>query len=276
MKSIKGPTEGTLKRLFALSRNRCAFPQCPTAIVQPTLTMTGQVCHIKARSVGGPRYDNNQTEEERHGFGNLILLCSVHHDIVDAEPERFDAELLQEIKEMHERDGGIEPSQDADRLANRLIEAYYHIEANGNAQVMVGSPGGIQARHLTIKNDGKRIPTPLPTEAIGANVEMRAYVGYLIKRYIEFRLAGIKSGKDHRPFHASMFHQPIERQFGARANLVPRTRFDDLVAFIQAAIDDTITGRNRRAYGEASYHSFEAHLETMRGKTRRPRGPESD
>jgi hypothetical protein len=276
MKSVKGPTESTLKKLFALSRNRCAFPQCVTAIVQPSLTMTGKVCHIRARSVGGPRYDRTQTEEERHGFANLILLCSVHHDIVDAEPDKYNAELLQEMKELHERDGDIELSQDGGRLARRLIESYYRIEASGNARVMVGSPGGIQAEHLTIKTDRRKIPTPLPTESIGASVEMRAYVEYLIKRYIEFRLGGIKSGKDRRSFHPSMFHQLIEREFGARANLVPQTRFADLAAFIQNAIDDTIIGRNRKAYGERSYHSFEDHLERLRGKRRASGQAEGD
>lgn len=218
---------------------------------------------------GRLRYDRNQTEEERHGFGNLILLCSVHHDIVDAEPGKYTAELLQEIKEMHERDGDIELSVGAGKLACRLIESYYHIEACGEAQVMVASPGSIQARHVTIKTSRKNPPVPLPSDAIGANIEMRSYVEYLTKRYIEFRLGGIKSGKDRRSFHPSMFHQLIQREFGARANLLPQTRFGELVAFIQAAIDDTIIGRNRRAYGERSYHSFEVHLEKLRGKKKR-------
>ena len=269
MKTMKNPSESTLKKLFALSRNLCAFPQCGTAIVQSSLTMTGRVCHIKARSAGGPRYDSTQTEEERHGFGNLILLCSVHHDIVDAEPDKYTVELLQEIKEIHERDGDIELSVEGGRLARRLIESYFHIEASGEAQVMVASPGGIQARHVTIKTDKKNPPTPLPTDAIGADIEMRSYIEYLTKRYIEFRLGGIKSGKDRRPFHPSMFHQLIEREFGARANLLPQSRFGDLVAFIQAAIDDTIIGRNRRAYGERSYHSFEAHVDKLQGKKKK-------
>src|SRR5262245_30551379 len=124
-KARKGPSESSIKRLFALSRNRCSFPDCTTAIVQTSGTVTGKICHIKARSPGGPRYDPAQTNEERHAFQNLILLCSVHHDIVDAEPEKFTVELLGEIKEMHERDGDIELSMDGARQVRRLMDSYF-------------------------------------------------------------------------------------------------------------------------------------------------------
>lgn len=265
-KARKGPTDSALKRLFALSRNRCAFPSCATAIVQPASgTVTGKVCHIKARSPRGPRFDSGQTEEERHAFSNLILLCSVHHDIVDAEPEKFTVELLQEMKEMHERDGDIELSVDGAKLARRLIESYIHIEASGEAQVMVASPGGIQAKHVTIKTSRKKVAVPLPPDAIGANIEMRSYTEYLIKRYIEWRLAGVESGKDKRRFHPSMIHQLIEREFGARANLIPQTEFERLVTFLQNAIDGTVQGRIKGAYGVRSFHSYVEHLEKLRG-----------
>jgi len=273
MKTNKGPTESALKRLFALSRNRCAFPGCGTAIVQASLTLTGKVCHIKGRSPGGPRYDGSQTEDERNGFGNLILLCSVHHDIVDAEPQKYPAELLQDIKEMHEREGDIELSLDGARLARRLIDSCLHIEAGGEAQVMVGSPGGIQAKHVTIKTSRKNPPIPLPIDAVGANIPMRSYVEYLIKRYIEWRMAGVESGKDKRRFHPSMIHRLIEREFGARANLVPQARFVDLVEFLQVAVDDTIQGRMRRHYSKRNYHSYQEHLEKLEGNA--PGEPEN-
>jgi hypothetical protein len=39
----------------------------------------------QGQNVGGPRYDANQTSEQRHGFENLILLCAVHHIEIDAD-----------------------------------------------------------------------------------------------------------------------------------------------------------------------------------------------
>jgi hypothetical protein len=55
-----------------------------------------------------------------------------------------------------------------------------------------------------------------------------------------------------------------EKSLGVR-----QSRFGDLVVFIQAAIDDTIIERTRRAYGERGYHSFEAHTEKLRGKKKK-------
>ncbi|MGH7794506.1 MAG: hypothetical protein ACREQ2_06375 [Candidatus Binatia bacterium] len=43
------PTEKTIKQLFALSGNVCAFPDCKVPIIEPTGTITGEICHIKAR-----------------------------------------------------------------------------------------------------------------------------------------------------------------------------------------------------------------------------------
>jgi len=180
--TMKAPSERTNKRLFALSGNRCAFPNCTTLIVQSSGTVTGRICHIKARKPGGPRYDVGQTDEERHAFDNLILLCSVHHDLVDDQVGTYTVDLLKEMKEIHERNGNIELTQADAVLARRLLDSYLHIEASGEAQVMVGSPGGIQAKNVTIKTSRQKVAVPLPVEAIGANIEMRAYVEYLIKR----------------------------------------------------------------------------------------------
>jgi hypothetical protein len=83
---MTGPTVATIKRLFAVSGNRCAFPGCELPLVdEASGNVLGEMCHIRARSPDGPRYDPEQTEEERHGFGNLVLLCPTHHAIVDGD-----------------------------------------------------------------------------------------------------------------------------------------------------------------------------------------------
>ena len=110
-------------------------------------------------------------------------------------------------------------------------------------------------------------PVPLPTGSIGANIEMRAYVEYLIKRYIDWRVAGVESGKDRRRFHPSMIHKLVEREFGARTYLVPQSEFGRLVEFLQDAIDDTIQGRMRQRYGKRNYHGYPEHLDKLYGGT---------
>ena len=71
---MPSPTTATIKRLFAVSGNRCAFPGCTLPLVDPDSgTVLGEICHIKARSPEGSRYDLTQTEVERHAFDNLLL-----------------------------------------------------------------------------------------------------------------------------------------------------------------------------------------------------------
>jgi tetratricopeptide (TPR) repeat protein len=110
---MAGPSTAIIKRLFAASGNQCAFPDC----TQPLVTsgkVTGHICHIKARSPGGPRYDPEQSDEERHGFDNLVLMCPAHHDVIDADAEIYTVERLWEIKREHEErnKGGPEPSEE--------------------------------------------------------------------------------------------------------------------------------------------------------------------
>jgi hypothetical protein len=100
---MQQPTDATVKRLFAVSGNRCAFPRCATPLVEPeTGKVLGKICHIKARSPGGKRYDPRQTDEQRHGFDNLLLLCPTHHDVVDADEVAYTVERLLAMKHDHE------------------------------------------------------------------------------------------------------------------------------------------------------------------------------
>lgn len=115
------PTPATLKRLFAVSGNKCAFPDCTNLLVDPASgKVTARICHIKARRPSGPRYDPDQTHDERRAFENLILMCPIHHDIIDSDLELYTVERLQDIKARHEAEnaGGPEPSDD---IVNQLL-----------------------------------------------------------------------------------------------------------------------------------------------------------
>jgi len=67
-----------------------------------TGSVVGEVCHIKGERATAPRYDPEQDDHERHGFDNLILLCNVHHKIIDDNPESYTVERLLAMKENHE------------------------------------------------------------------------------------------------------------------------------------------------------------------------------
>jgi hypothetical protein len=115
------PSQKTYNLLYARSSNRCAFPTCknPITINQ---TLVGNVCHIKAAKPGGPRYDPNQTNDERHGYDNLLLMCSIHNKIVDDDEATYTVDRLKKMKADHEAEST--PIQEEDiRIAVALLVA---------------------------------------------------------------------------------------------------------------------------------------------------------
>lgn len=91
------------KQLYALSGNECANPSCHNKLVYPDDdAKDDQICHIEAASANGPRFNPNQTDDERRSFDNLILLCHKCHDMIDNNPDAYTVELLKKWKRDHE------------------------------------------------------------------------------------------------------------------------------------------------------------------------------
>ena len=95
---LSAPTTTTLRSLYILSGNLCANPKCNTVLLNNSDTMVAEVCHIKAKKIGGKRYDENMTDVERHGAKNLILLCNVCHKLVDTEDKKYTVPILTKWK----------------------------------------------------------------------------------------------------------------------------------------------------------------------------------
>lgn len=62
----------------------------------------GVAAHICAASPGGPRYDPDQTAEERSSQENGIWLCQDHAHVIDVDPETHSAAKLSLWKREHE------------------------------------------------------------------------------------------------------------------------------------------------------------------------------
>ena len=114
------PTPRTYQLLYAKSGNRCAYPGCPMPISDGQ-TLFGEAAHIKAENPSGPRYDANQTSEERRHFDNLILLCGVHHKCVDADAIAFSVEHLQKMKREHEAKSGKIDDEEVKRVTDLFV-----------------------------------------------------------------------------------------------------------------------------------------------------------
>ena len=105
--TYRGYSRKTLKILFALSGNQCAFPACSNRLIEPAteqsdVLVTAHICHICAISTKGPRGKPGLTQRELNARDNLILLCRNHHALVDGQHETYPADMLKEWKKNHE------------------------------------------------------------------------------------------------------------------------------------------------------------------------------
>jgi hypothetical protein len=102
-------SEKSIKLLWSNAAGRCAFPECGRRLTadrtdQSAAYTLGEMAHIKGKRSGSNRFDASQSEEERDGYGNLVLLCPTHHTEID-KPEneaRYSVDWLQKAKQEHE------------------------------------------------------------------------------------------------------------------------------------------------------------------------------
>lgn len=64
--------------------------------------VVGENCHIVAEKVDGPRGHYPVPEADRNRYPNLILLCNIHHKIVDTDVTSWSVERLHQVKIDHE------------------------------------------------------------------------------------------------------------------------------------------------------------------------------
>lgn len=115
----KRPGDKILRPLLARSGNECAFPACTHPLFNEFDELVGELAHIAAYSLGGPRYDPKQTEEERNGYGNLVFLCHRHH-VETHHSGRWPVEQLQKIKAEHEARFKEHPFRVTDNQINQI------------------------------------------------------------------------------------------------------------------------------------------------------------
>lgn len=149
-------TMPTLKRLFALSGNRCAFPRCQVALTDANGTK-GKACHIKGENPTSARYDPAQTDDERRHYDNLILMCGTHHDVIDQDEESYTVARLLKLKADHEKAMGTMPDADAERGAMLLMTM---------SVVTTNQSGGIAANVVHVHNAPPSATNPKTAEAI--------------------------------------------------------------------------------------------------------------
>ncbi|MET9733395.1 HNH endonuclease [Streptomyces sp. NPDC006458] len=107
-KNRKEPLSGVARRLWAFSGNECAWgdPHCSTRLVTEEGAWVGKIAHIIGAEPGSARHEawDGKDVDQLRDFDNLMLLCGVHHDLIDSGVTRDDytVEYLRAVKQKHE------------------------------------------------------------------------------------------------------------------------------------------------------------------------------
>lgn len=144
----------TVKKLFALSGNICAFPGCNEKIVDDNGEVMGVICHIEAAETGGPRYNETSNNEERRNLENLILLCPNHHRKIDTDPS-YTVDSLKKMKMEHQNKFFSHPYNVPDTVVGKAIINYQNEFKQLNVGSEIGTQINIQAEKFNYQGDFK-------------------------------------------------------------------------------------------------------------------------
>lgn len=165
-------TQATIRKLFGLCSNQCAYPGCSNPIIVGALPpsdaeIVGHICHIYAASNNGPRGKQRLTNTARNSFSNLILMCGHHHPVIDKQHAAYPARLLIEWKRKHEAkatSGTLEAiAREADigkhdflaGLSDEQIEK--SLSKIRRARFLAGSPTAEDARRLATQVENREL-----------------------------------------------------------------------------------------------------------------------
>ena len=220
----------TIKRLYAKSGNQCAMPKCTSPIILGN-TQVGEICHIKARSKKGPRYDASLTQAQKDAYANLLLLCRTCHKQVDFDPKTYSADLLAEIKEIHERHGATEITAKMARESELLLPTKQRrgeTVASAHGESAAVAIGGDNHGDITINQTRPGKASKYPPNSIGADANFAGYVDYLFGLAIDY-WAGVPGMTPGR------LGKKIKTRFRLKTRTrhhLPVQRFTELVEFL--------------------------------------------
>lgn len=128
----------TRKRLWSNAGGYCSYPGCKQRLLVPVEAdmeevVVGEECHIVAQGESGPRAPTSLTEDEqsqwqsliddRDGYQNLILLCGVHHKVIDRDVANHPVDRLIELRQAHEQE--IDERLSPEQRNENVIEVRY-------------------------------------------------------------------------------------------------------------------------------------------------------
>ena len=99
-------SDRTRKILWGRSGNLCAL--CRRVLVEESTphdveSVVGDECHIIGEKPTAARGAPGVGRDDLDEYDNLILLCKVHHKLVDDQADTYPVERLRDLKSTHER-----------------------------------------------------------------------------------------------------------------------------------------------------------------------------
>ena len=197
---------------------------------------TFEIHHIKPIAEGG------KTTE-----GNLILLCSNCHSKVT----HGEIEAPEIIKLKRSLRGGNRSHKTGNTSSNVI---------NFPKGVNQGTIANV-VNKTEIVTQNKTVRINPPDGSIASNLVHRNYIKKLIDRYHKFKEYDV--GRDGMKY--PILYKSIEREFGAKWDMVPIGKFDRLSEFLQQKIDRTKLGRTLKSRGQKNYSTFQEYRDKHGG-----------
>lgn len=175
--------------------------------------------------------DENPSNNE---VGNLLLLCPTCHSRIT----KGDISSIEVYKKKLSLLTNPTPSR---RNSNNTINFNDKVE-----NAIVGDNNNISIKQT------KKIVSKYPEGCIGADTIKANYIGYLVKRYNEYKEAEV--GKVNMNYAAFAAHLKKQYKIGPTRTLynLPIEKFDELAIYIQLRIDKTtlakMKGRGHKNY----------------------------
>src|SRR5437879_6236706 len=97
----------TKQLLWSKAAGRCSYPACQKPLVHEASehdreVLVGEIAHIVAQRFDGPRGNKLPQGGGVDDYGNLLLLCHEHHEIVDQQTATYPVEKLVQFRNDHE------------------------------------------------------------------------------------------------------------------------------------------------------------------------------
>jgi hypothetical protein len=268
--------DSTIKRLFGMSSNQCAIPDCRSPLIIGDVVV-GEICHIRARRKGGARHDPDMTADRRDQLENLILLCGTCHKLIDSNPGAYSSDRLLSIKASHERKAPQPLDLSMADARHALMILAKHVAKTRKIKISTGDitvAGGVHSSAtqggVSVAIGGAnqapihiRMPAlkpsgfSYPDNSIGADANMTNYVEYLCDLYVKF----MRPIEPNEGASWSKLGRQIKNKFRLRKKTrhhLSAERFQDLVSFlVEEKLALTPVGRKHLRLGSRLCRTFE-------------------